>query len=508
MSTPRRNEHGFVTVIALSMMTITLLLAFAMLAIVDIQGSAARGEESDNIAYNTAEGVGRGAVAALGSGALWPVAAAQTPSGSDAQRCGANAYGGAGDGSAFGTALRTMVAQTYGTTAGSWKVNVCAVASAAEHWSDEYLTTRVAHADPADAATRDLLWVRAQTTLRGAPRAVTVKVRTTRYAAALPSSYAVVTGAFGVSDLVTTTGALLSKSGLLGGVVTKLLNPGGAELYEDAAAKLGVRCGLLHVAHGQLCLTGTLASAAGAVDLLGLSPLNTILGTGRFEQIGTYQVASDEQLAAWKAEAQASGTYHAAVGAGAQCFASATAAQVVWVEQVGDGSEQCILSGGKTAKVLVVAQGRVRVQGTGTVSQPPVPTFTGLLYGLNRRADGTVDRTSNPPRDVVTITDAGTVVGAVFVDGNGNTVTRMPPVNANTLCNGLLGSLVCALHLGDLVNFLLGAVGLNSLIGGVTSQLTDYTAVKRDTGVIANAAPTLTAGSTAVVGSFRQIPPN
>lgn len=469
MSARLHREDGWVLIPGMVLLVLMLGLGLAVLAIVDTQSSASSRERADNVTFNTAEGVARSAALVLGAGDLWQGTASRTRSGEATARCGApeQTYDADAD-NAFGKALQRVIAQGYDSRAGTWTVNVCRVEDPVEEWADGHLQDRVAFA-ATTAPARDLLWVRGQTTVAGTTRAVALKVRATRVALPFPPDFAIRTGSFGTSDLRSTTGTLLSD-GIIGDLVSGILNT--KPLIEDSAAKIAVRCGLLHLTSGQLCLSGALAGVSGTADMLGVSPLNELLATNRFTQENTWQVATQEQLEAWRAEAEATGTYVASRAAGTECFSPADqTGKVVWIEQVGDGTGRCDVTGTRRAKVLVVARGRVRVTGS----------FTGILYVANRNADGAPDR-SDPGRESVYI-QGGHVRGAVYVDGTGSTRIELPRVDC-----GLLG-LNCVL--GDV----LGLLGL----------VPDYTAIQRDTSVIAAAAPSGTRGAAAVPGGFRQV---
>ena len=473
-------EGGWVLIPAVILMTLLLGLGLATLSIVDTQTSASAQERADSVSFTTAEGIARSAALVLGSSEHWQGSASRTRAGSTAS-CGsaAQTYTDSAD-NKFGRALRDVVAQGYGDDAGAWKVNICRVAAVDEAWDDGHLS-RDAFAATTDPL-RDLLWVRAQTSRLGADRAVTLKVRATRVPLPLPTANAVITGSLGTSDVRSTTGTLLSTGDSLLGIVGGLLNDGDS-LIEDDAAKLAVRCGLLHVLSGQICLTGTLAQVAGTVDMLGLSPLNDILGTNRFTQESAHSVATAEQLEGWKAEAESTGTYVANRAAGGECFSPADqAGKVVWIDVVGDGTNRCEVTSTRRAKVLVVRRGRVRVTGN----------FTGVLYVANRENDATeanpfgTPHVGSPPRESVLIANGGHVRGAVFVDGSGTTQITLPNVNC-------------------------GLLGLNCILGSVLNLLglmPDYTAITRDTSVIAAASPTTASGSAMVPGGFSQVPSN
>lgn len=487
MTRPRpalSSDGGWVLVPAIALIAIMLALGLALLAIVDTQTTASADERADNISFNTAEGVARSASLALGASDLWQSEAARTRAGNDAF-CGTSQQTyDSGAGNPYGAALRNVLDQSYGTSGGTWRVNVCRVAVANEAWSDAYLTSRLAYATT-DPATRDLLWVRGQTSVNGTNRAVVLKVQARRAFAGLPEGYAVKTGSFGVNDIPTTLGAI-TGSGLLS-TVTGLLGASGVNTIEDTSSLLGIRCGILHLLNGQACITGTLAGVAGTTNYLGLGQLNGLLGINRFVQDTSRQTASEAQLDAWKAEARASGTYVDSIGNGTDCFAgvpAATAGKVVWIDSIASGTGTCNLTGTHSAKMLLIRRGRVQITGT----------FNGVLYLANRLGDASTDNPygsadmASPPARLAYFVRPGTVTGAVFVDGSGSTEfqVRTTPVNC-----GLLG-LNCLL--GNLLTGLLGPDG--------------YTAVTYDLATVRAAQANTIVGSGVAPGGFSQIAPN
>jgi Tfp pilus assembly protein PilX len=518
MRLKRDDDAGFVLFAAVGLMVIMLALGFALLAVVDVQGRAAQQESADNTSFNAAEGVARSTAASVAGGRLyWPASASQTVKGDDTKSCGdASQKYTASTGTPLGKSLAGVVAQAYGSTAGTWNVSVCAVAAVGEAWSTAVLT-RPAHAttyagsaSPIPAADpSNYLWIRAQSTAGGATRAVVLKVYTRQIAQPLPQTHALITGAV-ANDVVTTTGTLLSAP-LVGSLTKSLLGSGG--LFMDTAAKIGVRCGVLSVLNsGQLCVSGTLAGVTGVSSVVAGESLNGLLtatGINRFTDEKSYQVLTDDQIAAYKAEADRTGTHYAAVTNGAACFAGDAPGKVVYIDKVGSGgTDKCVLqlNAGTTrhAMMIIVEQGGVRVMGTGVASA--TPTVQSVLYVLNRNSDGKVARGA-PGREMVRIDQGGSVDGAVFVDGSGITKVIPPPVSiSKATCQSLLGLLSLTCSLANLTDSLLGLLSLDQLLTALLPQLSSYTAITRNTAVLAAGSSYTPAGAYPAVDGFRQIP--
>lgn len=521
MSTKREDEGGFVLFAAVGLMVIMLALGFALLAVVDVQGRAAQQQSADNTSFNAAEGVARSAAASVAGGLrYWPGSAAQTLEGDDGKSCGNSEqkYTASTTGTPLGKSLAGVVAQTYGSTAGTWDVSICAVASVGEAWSaavlsrNAHATTYAGAASPIPANDpSNYLWIRAQSTAGGATRAVVLKVYTKQIAQPLPQTHALITGAV-ANDIATTTGTLLS-SPLVGGLTQGLLGSGG--LFMGTTAKIGVRCGVLSVLNsGQLCVSGTLAGVSGVSSVVAGDALNGILtatGINRFTDEKSYQVLTDDQIAAYKAEADRTGTHFSSVANGADCFAGDAAGKVVYIDKVGSGgTDKCVLqlNAGATrhAKMIIVEQGGARVMGTGAASA--TPTVQSVVYVLNRNSDGKVARGA-PGREMVRIDQGGSVDGAVFVDGSGITKVIPPPVSiTKATCQSLLGllSVVCLTPIATLTDSLLGILSLDQLVSTLLPQLSAYTAITRDTAVLAAGSSYTPAGAYQAVDGFRQIP--
>jgi hypothetical protein len=489
-----RDERGWVMVPAIAMLAVTLALGFALLSIVDTQAQDAHRDTRADAAFNAAEGVLGSAVAVLGT--TWIDGAGTTRAGTDTKPCGdsAQAWTSSATGS-FGATLASTVSQAYGSDAGSWSVNVCSASASDTAWSDSWLTTRVAHASTTSPT---ILWVRAKATVDGVTRAVAAQATASTKSLGLPSNLAIATGAF-ASDVTTTTSTL--SSGVVGSLVNKLLSTNA--LITDSSAQVGVRCALLNLLSGQLCLTGTLAGVGSTVDTLGLHPLNGLLGTDRNVNLDTWRTASQRQLDAYRREAQSTGVYTASVAANADCMTSSAPGKVVYIDQVGSGDDACYIrqTAVRTAKILVVDKGRVIVQGPGTAATSP--TFTGVLYAAdNQAANGSA------PKDVVTLTAGGYVRGQILIDGPGTMKISMPQVSiGSTLCNslGLLKITCLLIPVGQLVDWLTSTLGVDQLATLILPQLANYTAVQRDTSIISAAAATAYAGSAITPGTFQQL---
>ncbi|MGE4427448.1 MAG: hypothetical protein AB7G37_13445, partial [Solirubrobacteraceae bacterium] len=266
-------------------------------------------------------------------------------------------------------------------------------------------------------------------------------------------------------------------------------------------AKIGLRCGLLDALDNpglNLCLGGALGGVnslvGDATDTLQLGALGDalggILGIDRTVNLAAFSIAPDRARAAFERIARSGGIYTGdpdpndpdsetdgpVPGGGATTTASCLAGtsidptdKFVYIKQVGNGDEYCLLPPNINPRVLVVESGRVRVTGA----------FTGVLYAVNRQeiagattpAQVAAARATAPLRETVRIEYPGKVTGAVWTDGAGGQVGLYPPGTAPTsdaLVNFGDGG-ICALPvLGpvlDLVGGVLG--GVLDLVGGV-----------------------------------------
>lgn len=498
----RHDQGGWVIVPAMAMITLMLALGLAMLAIVDAQtGASARDQRADS-SFNGAESVMGGAVAALGSQGGW-----NSIDTTDPTPCGEKTYTAANTpGTTFGESLRQFVTRSLGTSAGNWKVNLCAVASTTEPWSESYLITRRAHPTLTSAAPAlaDMLWVRAQATVRGETRAVAARADVKSAQKLLPTQYAIATGSMGTSDFGPSVNTLVTN-GLLGA----LLNNSNGAMIQDLAAKIGVRCGLLNLLDPNpdtktLCLAGTLASADDFLNLLGEAGtlLTDTLGTGRFVQLPSHQTATAAEQESWKRQAQINGTYFASLPDGAACLPATTSqTSIVYIETIGDGNGTCHVTGpnSRRAAMLYVGSGRIRIDGD---SQDNA-TFNGVVYAANKNESG---------GNIVSLVNRGWVEGAIFVDGPGKTWIDPPNPSVTTaLCNllPLLQQVTCKLLSGlGLLDFVVGLLGVGPVVQALLPQVSDYIAVQRNTEMIGWPKAYLPESATVGSGTFKQIPPN
>lgn len=497
------SEDGWVMVPVIVLMVAGMIVAFALLAIVDTQTGESRDQRSRDAAQTLAEGVVSSTANVLADSAsapVWKIEACEPVSGDLTAASTAPVSSFAAKLTAelqerFGGSSEYAASESHNTT---WRVDVCPVATADARWDDGFLTR--AAVTPASGPGH--LWVRAQASVRSRSaatpqntRAVASKIRQSSQPFAVPADFAVGTGVFSTdvgTALNTTT------SSLLAGALT-------SPLIAEQENKIGVRCGLLNTVSNltTTCVTGALAGVGGTTNALGLGALNTALGIDRAQVLGTWTMAPSDAIDAWLAEAKASGIYAEQVSgygnvrdsssltgvpvAGLDCFAATpTAAQVVFIDQVGNGEQYCDVRGDATAKILIVRRGGVRISAH----------FTGVVYALNQKecsgaggACSAEDRTAAVPREVVRLEgNNGRVTGSVWADGAGGSVGIYPSLNlggTNTSLNNLLVSLggdqgICGLPLlgpvldglGQTVNGLTGVVGnlLTSLLGTTQVQ--------------------------------------
>jgi antitoxin component HigA of HigAB toxin-antitoxin module len=294
------------------------------------------------------------------------------------------------------------------------------------------------------------------------------------------------------------TGAFSTDVGIAANTATSSLLAGRIvkPLIADQDSKMGVRCGLLNSINNltSTCVTGALAGVGATTNALGLGVLNTALGVDRAQLLNTWSMAPPDAIAAWLTEAKTSGFYYESpitgVGnvrtktvpvpaAGADCFSGTpTSAQVIFIEQVGNGEQYCNVRSDATAKILVVRRGGVRVSAH----------FTGVVYALNQQectnADGTcstADRANAVPREVVRIEgNTGYVTGSVWADGAGGSVGIYPSLNLtgtgpnSSLLNVGGANGICSLPvLGPVLNTLgTSLAGLTSVVGNILPLVT------------------------------------
>jgi hypothetical protein len=307
---------------------------------------------------------------------------------------------------------------------------------------------------------------------------------------------------------MTGTNSLLTGPAL-SPVTTSLL--GQHKLYEGDASvpgggKLGIRCGLTSG-----CVTG------GAFATLSSTSLSSLLLANDFVQYGSSTAASDATIDSFRREAKLRGIYRASVSAGASCIPTtpSSTGKIVFVEQIGTGDDACTISSSTAAKMLVVNNGRIQING-GATSGATV-TFTGVIYA----AFGQRSSSPAPSSDkVVAIKDYARVVGAVYVDGGGRLDVRPPPFDVYALidtlpvCSGI-SALLCpttkatlrALGTDALLTQLISLVGLNAVVNGLTGQLSGYGPAVQESKALVDAI-TVYGSSGTIAGTFRQIPAN
>jgi hypothetical protein len=500
----RRSEYGFVMVPVMILLVVALGLGLALLAIVDTQTSQGSSQRMSDAAQTLAEGVVAATANSLstnGTAADWPITGACQAITGDLT----TAPTGATTSLAYRVAkeVQTRFAGTssdYSSAARSttWKVNVCPVAgtgngttwtqTAESRWTDSYLTRTITSQPAGTGPTQVALWVRGQASVRGTgttkpalSRAVASKVQQSSTLFVPPAGYAVGAGSLS-NDLNTGLNTLLgSGSSLLGGVLGSLTNGaiggGSSAVIQDTTTKIGVRCGLLHALDSGLnglCLAGTLSGVSQTTSALGLGALNTLLGIDRFVTLPTWTMAPSDAIAAWKARAVAENTYFDnPAGTGNvtlkqpgdnahECYPNSGGNPVVYIAKVGDGNQYCTVGGTRSARILIVEKGGVRITGP----------FTGVVYALNgaecTQSDGTCsanDRKTTTTREVVRIEgNSGSVTGQVWADGTGGQVGIYPTYapDSATLVDAIGGaSGVC------------GVSGLASVLTSLTTTLTN-----------------------------------
>lgn len=492
----RRDEGGWTVVTALFAMTLMLGLGLGMLSVVDTQTAESRKERVADASFNLAEGVLNSTAFLLSRG--WPELGSQSPTGSPSACSAQQLTGGLGPAAVTTTAgrIQKLVTDTYTSTdyaGATWKVNVCDDLGRQPTWTDALLgawSYDQNGPDPSTGARR--LWVRAQATVQGRSKAVAALVQVNE-TPALPARYGLITGKL-QNDIGTVTGAVLSDSvlrGLTGPLLQskRLVAPDPADA---GSGKIGVRCGLL-----QLCLTGALTA-------LHSTPLLSSLLGSEIVQYADDRVARDETIALLRRQAEAMGSYYPTRNAGDSCIPSGLnpAGRIVFIEQVGNGDQTCEVDLGASknvsAKALVVASGRVLLDGDHTNHLTHSGRFTGVVYAVNRQ------RQSSSP--VVRIERGARVVGAVYADGDASVLIKPPPLDLNdVLCDIPVLNLTCLLNLGGVLNAALGALGVDGLVSALLPSLTSYGPAIQYNAAVVNAVTTYGSSGT-IAGTFREIP--
>lgn len=487
MSLRVRGQQGQALFIAIAVMTIMLGLGLALLSVVDTQAQQSGNERVVDSAFNLAEG-------ALSSESFllsraWPEFATTTAPGTGAACSQQPITGGLGtpaDPTTPAGKVQALVSKAFTTndyTVGAtWTINVCDDTNHSAIWDDSLLAAPGFDANGPDASGIRRVWVRAQANVRGRRRAVAGLVQVNQ-ATALPGSYGVLAGGFS-TDLSMVTNELLTGS-VASGVIKPLLANSPRQLVADG--KIGVRCGLLSSAP---CVTGAFTAITD-------TPLGPYLVANSFVQYKSPTAVGDAAIADFRRQAQTSGTYVTSLAAGANCLPAGSAGKVVFIEKVGNGDEACVIAASAGAKMLVVASGRVTVDGTAATASNPT-TFTGVLYALNRQRDLTSPPDSGQ-REVVAIRGNARVVGAVIADGASGKVGIYPP-KLQCITVVLVGQ-VC------LVSQLVSLLGLQPLVSNFLGQLSGYGPAVQYNAAAVNAVTTYGSSGT-VSGTFRQITPN
>jgi hypothetical protein len=494
-----RSERGSALITAIIATATMLALGTATLGIVLTQTDQTQKERTGEAAFNLAE-------ATLNAQAF--LLARNWPTTVNAASCSSQTMTGTLASPAASVTMHDQVqrilSQTYAgdqnAASSQWWVTSCAE-GARDSWDSSLLSGPSWDSTAASTGPRRM-WVRAEATVAGRKRAVVALVQAGQVRV-FPPSLAVVTGRFG-ADLGVALNAL--TNGALLGPITNLLIDNDPMFVGNVA----VRCGLLDAANLLGCVTGLLK----ATSALSLGPL---LQANNFLDFYSDTIISPAKVAQLRQQAQASGTYRGTIAAGA-CLPAGSAGKIVFIEQIGNGTDACTLNtaGGATAAALIVRSGGIRVQGGGT--------FTGVLYAMHQKA---VLSGATEVADV-RIEANSKVLGAVFVDDNpalaaasrhGWVEVVPPPFSLNTLLNGLgicgviiVGPILCGVLsglLGSSVDALLGAIsgtGLTQLISSLTTQLApSFPAVTYDGPTVA--IPMTMNDSAIVTGTFRQVAP-
>jgi len=550
----RADEAGSAMITALLATTMMLALGLAMLAIVDTQADQSAQERTHDRAFNFGESVLTSEAFVLGRN--WPE---QAPA-SGTLRCYPDGAGigdpgfGAPLGDAGSTdAVKRLVrnlnesydpARDGAYTGASWKVNVCddsdpdggGPLAIPTVWDDSQLANPNWDANDNGAGNppgNGRVWVRAEATVGGKTRVLAglVAVRTT---AAVNPRYAL--GSGGMSDDLGSSVDTITNAGVLGGVVSGLLDTTPTVAADPTAGATtpngvtGLRCGALDILDGSTCVSGTLAATAAI-------PAVADLVTGdRLEHFPGTSSTPDRTIDRLRTQARASGTYtpvsvgNAPVASGnalnptdtapatvQACTITGTpsASTVVFIEQVGDtgvngsaggpGDQYCSIdvAVAKRYKAIVVASGRVVIRGNNTTtaaSNTSVNTFTGVVYALNRQrltvaegGRGLGDGSGG--REVLRIDRGAHVRGAVHADGKSGRVGIYPPpisFDSNALVDSLVPCVdsilgpVCTVRnlikalpggLGGVISGLLGIGG--QTVATVTNGLLDQARPQR-----------------------------
>jgi hypothetical protein len=439
-----RSERGTALITAILILMIMLPLGLALLSVVDMQTRESGTERTRDRAFNLADSALSSAAFSLSR--AWPASGASAPSntgsGGTAAQCSTAAYGaqlGAPTNAGSATArLQPNLNASYTDSAylgATWQINVCdddPSGAGPMVWKDTLLARQ-----NYDQNHNNLVWVRAQATVHGKTRALAGLVRTNT-TSALSSKFGLVTGRMN-SDVTNSADIVLSGS-LLGGVAKALLHTAplvAADPSTNPSGVTAVRCSALD-SLPSTCLAGVV----GSTDALPF--LGELVTGGMLVQAASPTAASDAAIAQLKQQAMTSNTYQATTpgvtypASYASTFTSlnpplctwpgsAGPTTVVYIEQVGDGDQACMIdtTTNPQFKALVIAHGRVVLRGDGTLR--------GVVYALNQQRE-TLGDAASPTREVVRIDAGAHVLGGVAADGKSAQVGVYPP---QTSCSPL-----------------------------------------------------------------------
>jgi Tfp pilus assembly protein PilX len=368
-----RAQDGWALVIALIVMALMLSFGLAILAIADTQSRAGGVERQRDAAFSVAEAALNAEMFMLANN--WPGPAQVPPQAypsctqsSTDSRCPSV------------TMLQNLIKSPDTAANLQWQIDVydddvCTVGgqsvSLQSFYSDAY-TSCQAHQD---GNNNHKLWVRAQATVAGVTKAVVTQVQAQMFTNPLPHA-AVVAGSLQTSNsgnkvIIDTLGYPPASPP---GAVYVRCNPVG-----------NPNCLAYDATKNQIWPDTTSPNYTGGSAL------------------------SATILAQLKAEAVANGTYYTA------CPASVPSGAVVWIA----GPLNCSWTGNGTGNAP--GQPGLLILDSGTLSFGGTVTFYGLVYALN-----------GPPSSsgtVVTVQGNATIVGGVFVDGNGGVVAGSSKVN-------------------------------------------------------------------------------
>lgn len=522
-----RDERGAALISALLATVLMLGLGFALLSIVDTQANQSGQERTRDRGFNLSESVLTSEAFVLGRN--WPaVMPAPNPA------CGAPGAGfmdtirqntGIGDAVAR---LRNNLDASYTDAAydgAVWQVNICDD-DGTSVWSDTLLARSTY-----DQNSNKKLWVRAQATVQSKTRVVAGLVQVNE-TSALDPRFGLVTGSL-AQDLASTVGTV-SNAPVAGGVIGKLLQSS-PQVQEDPGAGLappksgvtGVRCGLLdRVNLAKTCISGALA-ATSTIPLI-----DTLVTNKRLEQFPSASSSPPGTAGQLRTKAKTPpGTYIPTSSGGPRASApnctglpASNPKAVVFIEQIGNGDEYCVLRVERSVQyqALVIGKGRVIIRGSGSIT--PYTTdgdnlFTGVIYALNLQST----EATPPTRELVRVDNGARIRGAVHADGKYSQVSLIPPpFSTNALLDALLCPALCVLKplltglgVDDLLDRLvsgggcilfvcLPAIDPNTIITKITGQLTGYGSAIHSDVAIAGALKVY--GTSGVVsGTFRDL---